>query len=115
MDTAKKTATKATNKTASSSNGRGPSIRQRVFELLNKSPNGVTGAQIKEKLGLSGVPSILKDEGISEKPRIRRSVQEDVRGVLYHLTALGKKDLAAGKVDENAAPASGGKDWPNGR
>lgn len=91
----------------------GPTIRQRTFELLAKTP--MTGPAIKEKLAISGVPSFLKDEGVNDKPRIRRRAEEGVRGVLYELTALGKKDLAAGKVDENAAEASGGKEWPNGK
>ena len=91
----------------------GPSIRERVFALLAKSPEGLTGAEIKEKLELGGIPSLLKDEGVCEKPRIRRKSVEGVRGVKYELTALGKKHAAEGKVDEHAAELSGGKDWPS--
>lgn len=86
-------------------------VRSRVFALLAKSKTGLTGAQIKEKLGLSGVPALLKDEGVCDKPRIRRTTSEDVRGVLYVLTALGLKAVKDGTVDENAAPPSGGKGW----
>ncbi len=92
----------------------GPTIRQRVFAMIAKTPS--TGAAIKEKLALSGIPSLLKDEAVIAKPRIRRlEPQAGARGVVYELTALGKKDLAAGKVDENAAEASGGKPWPANR
>lgn len=86
-------------------------VRSRVFALLAKSKTGLTGAQIKEKLGLSGVPALLKDEGVCDKPRIRRTTSEEVRGVLYVLTALGLKAVKDGTVDENAAPPSGGKGW----
>lgn len=106
---AKKTK-KAAKKTAAKS---GPTIREQVFKLLSHRPS--TGPYIKEKLGLSGVPSLLKDEGVSASPRIRRRDEEGVRGVVYELTARGKKDLADGKVDDNAAEPSGGKDWPDGR
>lgn len=91
------------------------SIRSKVFTLLKENPNGLTGPSIMKKLKLSGVPSLLKDEGMCEKPRIKRAVSEEVRGVLYKLTALGLKDTNAGKVDDNAAPHSAGKDWPDGR
>lgn len=91
----------------------GPTARQRVFALISTTPS--TGAQIKEKLGLAGIPSFLKDEGVCEKPRIRRKVVEGARGVVYELTALGKSDLAKDKVDDNAAPVSSGKEWPNGK
>lgn len=89
----------------------GPTIRQRVFELLAKSPEGLTGRAIAEKLSLKGIPNLLKDEGVCEKPRIKRMVVEGVRGVTYVLTAAGKNDLAKGKVDENAAPSSSGVEW----
>ena len=88
-------------------------IRERVFQTLAKTP--MTGPALKDKLGLSGVPSLLKDEGVCDQPRIRRESVEGTRGVVYSLTARGKKDLANGKVDENAAPASGGSDWPEGK
>jgi len=103
-----KTAVKATNGKAEPT-----TIRLRVFQLLNKKPSG--GAEVKDKLGLSGIPSLLKDEAICAKPRICRKVEEGRRGVVYHLTALGKKDLVSGKVDENAADSSAGKDWPTNR
>lgn len=90
-------------------------IRTRVFNLLAKSKEGLTGKQIMEKLELKGIPALLKDEGVCDKPRIKRKTQEGVRGVVYELTALGRKDQAAGKVDENAAEFAGGKDWPEGR
>lgn len=90
-------------------------IRTRLFKLLAKHTDGLSGRTVMEKLGLSGVPAILKDEGICEKPRIRRLVSEEARGVVYVLTALGKKDLEAGKVDDNAAPASKGQAWPEKR
>ncbi len=104
-----KTAAAAT-ETASTA---GPTVRERTFKLIAKTP--MTGPAIKEKLQLAGVPSFLKDEGVCAKPRIKRAVVEGVRGVVYSLTALGAKDLAAGKVDENAADASSGQEWPNGK
>lgn len=93
----------------------GPTIRDRVFKLLAKNADGLTGAQIKDKLQLGGVPSLLKDEGVCEKPRLKRTVREDVRGVVYVLTALGRKAVEADKIDENAAPSAAGKDWNDGK
>jgi len=93
----------------------GPSVRQWVFELLAASPSGVTGPAVRDQLELAGIPSCLKDEGVCDKPRIRRSVVEGTRGVVYSLTALGKKDLKAGKVDINKAPSGANKPWPEGR
>lgn len=113
----RKTDTKAgkTNKTAKSAvrpaAAAGMTVRQRVFNLLAKNPDGLTGRDVMLKLGLKGIPSLLKDEGIGDKPRIKRSVSEGVRGVLYSLTAAGRADQSKGKVDENAAPRSAGKDW----
>lgn len=101
-----KAAVKATKST-------GETIRLRVFRALSKKPQ--TGPQLAAALGLSGVPSLLKDEGVIAKARIRRKEVEGVRGVVYELTAAGKADLAKGAVDEHAAPASGGTPWPNGR
>jgi hypothetical protein len=91
------------------------SIRQNTFELLKNNPDGLTGAQIMQCLNLKGVPAFLKDEGVCDKPRIKRASIEGIRGVVYKLTALGLKDLDHGKVDENAAEASAGKDWPANR
>lgn len=91
--------------------GNTATIRQRVFELLGKNPEGLTGRAIAEKLSLKGIPNLLKDEGVCEKPRIKRVVIEGVRGTTYVLTAAGKNDLAKGKVDENAAPSSSGVEW----
>lgn len=110
-----KAAKKAPKVKAKEPSKRGPSVRQRVFALLAKSGDGLTGPAIMKKLNLSGVPALLKDEGVCAKPRIRRLDMEDVRGVMYTLTALGRSDLKAGKVDENAAESAAGKDWPNGR
>lgn len=110
----KKAAGKKATKAAPKSSG-GPSIRERVFALLNKSPNGLTGGQIKDKLGLGGIPSLLKDEGVCDKPRIKRISEEGVRGVLYTLTALGKKAVEKGTVDSEAAPLASGQEWPAGR
>jgi hypothetical protein len=92
-----------------------PTIRHRVFTLLNKSPNGYTGAQIKEKLELAGVPNLLKDEGLSDKPRIKRVDIEGVRGVVYQLTAAGRKAVADGTVDSNAAESAARVAWPDGK
>lgn len=88
----------------------GPTVRQQLFEFLDK--RAATGAEVRDHLGLTTVPMILKDEGVCDEPRIERFVQEGSRGVLYSLTAKGKQDLADGKVDENAAPGSSGKAWP---
>jgi hypothetical protein len=93
---------------------RGPTARTRVFaHLAKKGPT--TGPALKDALGLTGVPSFLKDELFGKTPRLRRKVEEGTRGVLYELTAAGRKDHEAGKVDENAAPATGGSPIPNGR
>lgn len=101
-------------KKTESGNGHGSTIRQRVFEALSKN-GGMTGAAVKEALGLSGVPSLLKDELFGSKPRIRRKQVEGARGVVYELTATGKADLKAGKVDSNAADVSNGVPVPDGR
>jgi hypothetical protein len=111
---AKKAKTAAKAKAKPSANGKaGPTVRERVFRLLAKTP--CTGPEVKAKLGLSGVPSLLKDEGVRQVPRIKREVAEGVRGVVYSLTAAGRRDLEAGKVDASAAEPSGGKDWPGSR
>lgn len=89
----------------------GPSIRVRVFNLLAKSIDGLKGSQIQEKLGLKGIPALLKDEGVCDKPRIKRAANPEGRGVLYSLTARGKQAVEKGTVDSDAAKASGGKDW----
>lgn len=96
-------------------NGRGPSIRLRTFQLLAKSADGLTGREIMEKLGLSGIPALLKDEGCSDQPRIRREVAAEGRAVVYKLTAAGKKAVEKDTVDSEPAPKASGKDWPNGR
>lgn len=91
------------------------SIRLRVFKLLNSKPTGYTGPQIKEKLGLTGVPALLKDEGMRAKaPRIARQEIEGVRGVVYVLTPAGKQAIKDGTVDSEAAPRATG-DWQNNR
>lgn len=120
--TKKAVAKKATKKTVKKgakkeSTPRGPSIRSKVFALLKKHANGLTGPQIQEKLELQGVPALLKDEAIGEKNRIKRTTVEGVRGVVYVLTALGKKhaDAGAETVDEFAAPKAAGMDWPSNR
>lgn len=87
------------------------SIRLRVFDLLNANAGGLTGKEVMVKLGLKGIPATLKDEGISAKPRIQREKKNGKRGVVYALTAAGKADLKAGKVDDNAAPRSVGLTW----
>jgi len=109
------TESKSTSRKAPKAKKAEPSIRLRVFELLKKNPDGLTGAQIKDKLELGGIPSLLKDEGLAATPRIKRATVEGVRGVLYLLTAAGKKAVETGKVDSGAAPSSSGKKWPNGR
>lgn len=93
----------------------GPSVRERVFASLAKAAEGMTGKQVMDKLGLKGIPGLLKDEAICDKPRIKRVTKEGVRGVMYVLTAAGRKDQESGKVNDNAAEGSGGKEWPNGR
>lgn len=108
----KKSTKKASKKEATP---RGDSIRLRVFQLLAKHADGLTGATIQEKLSLSGIPSLLKDEGMRSKaPRIERKVVEGVRGVHYVLTAAGKTALKDGTVDSEAAPKAEG-DWPSNR
>lgn len=92
-------------------------VTQRVliFNMLAKAgKGGMTGSEIRDELGVKGIPNLLKDEGVSDKPRIRRHKEEGKRGVLYSLTAEGLKDHKAGKVDENAAPASGQVEWRDG-
>lgn len=108
----KKVAKKAKSvKAKKASTPRGESIRSKVFRLINKHANGLTGAQIVEKLSLQGVPKLLKDEGVCDNPRIKRLDIEGVRGVTYQLTARGKKHVAEDKVDVEAAPDCAGKDW----
>lgn len=104
-----KTAPAPTKKKATSAEG---TIRSRVFHLLQMNPQGLTGGQVMGKLSLSGIPALLKDEGVRDNPRIKRETQEGVRGVLYLLTAAGKKAVEKGTVDSDAAEPSGGKEWP---
>ena len=94
---------------------RGPSIRLQVFKLLAKATDGLSGGAIKEKLELGGVPSLLKDEGCAANPRIKRHVNAEGRGVLYLLTAAGKKALEKDTVDSVAPKKAAGSDWPEGR
>jgi hypothetical protein len=110
---AKKSPKKAAVKKASTRTEK--TIRSKVFDLLNRNSDGLTGAQIKEKLELSGVPNLLKDEGLSSKPRIRRSAIEGVRGVVYQLTAAGKHAIENGTVDSDAPESAAGKNWPSGK
>lgn len=106
--TAKKAARKSTaskkkatkKKPAAKKKATGKSIRLKTFELLNKKPNGLTGRQIKEALGLSTPPHILTDE--AEIGRVLRVEVEGQRGVTYKLSAKGKTALKAGKVDSDA-------------
>jgi len=87
-------------------------IRLRIFKLLKKNPNGQTGSQIAEKLELSGIPNLLRDEGIvASPPRIKREEIEGQRGVVYSLTAAGKKALENGTVNSGAPGAATGKSW----
>jgi hypothetical protein len=89
-----------------------PTVRSQIFELLHV--HRLTGAQIAEKLNKHYVPAILKDEGVCDRPRIKRETVPCVRGVVYSLTNLGEEDLeAAGRVDENAAGPSKGVHWPS--
>lgn len=116
---AKKTAKKKTAKKKAAASGEPrrsddtrDTIRLRMFKLLKKNVNGLTGSQIKEKLELSGVPNILRDEGIVAKPpRVRRSEIEGVRGVVYQLTAAGLKALEKGTVNSEAPASAGGLEW----
>jgi len=94
---------------------RGDSIRLRTFQLLNKHPNGLTGAQIKERLELGGIPSLLKDEGCAATPRIKRQTQENVRGVVYVLSAAGRKALEKDTVDSDTPEKAAGQEWPANR
>lgn len=86
-------------------------VRLRVFKLLKKTPNGLTGASIAEKLELRGIPSLLKDEGMSAAPRIKREFIEGTRGAVYSLTAAGKKAVEAGTVNSGAPASASGKEW----
>ncbi len=107
---AKKTAAKKTE-----SKRTGPTIRSQVFTLLAKHSDGYTGAQIMEKLNLKGIPALLKDEGVSATPRIKRASVEGVRGVVYQLTAAGRKAVEKDTVDSDAPESASGKDWPANR
>lgn len=86
-------------------------VRLRVFKLLKKTPNGLTGAAIAEKLELKGIPSLLKDEGMNAAPRIKREFIEGTRGAVYSLTAAGKKAVEAGTVNSDAPASASGKEW----
>jgi hypothetical protein len=111
----KKVAKKAAKTSKKEVTPRGESVRYRIFSLLKKHDSGLTGPQIKEKLSLSGIPSLLKDEGCSEKPRLRREKHEDARGVFYVLTAAGRKAVENDTVDSGAPASASGKEWPEGR
>jgi len=94
---------------------RGPTIRQKVFDLLYKSSEGLTGGEIKEALEINTVPMLLKDEGVCENPRIKRIKVEGVRGVKYMLTPRGRKAVEKDTVDSEPAASSTGEEWPEGR
>ena len=115
---APKKAAKKTAKKAVPTGGQGDkrdTVRLRMFRLLGKKSDGLTGAAIKEALELGGVPNILKDECMGDPPRIRRLDIEGTRGVVYQLTAAGKKAIENGTVNSGAPESAAGKEWPNGR
>jgi DNA-binding transcriptional ArsR family regulator len=90
-------------------------VRTRIFRMLAKQP--MTASEISKAVGHASCPSLVKDEGVCEKPRIRREdgTQYGKRGVVFTLTALGHKHLEQGVVDQHAAPQSFGVPWPEGR
>lgn len=106
---AKKAAKKAAAKKAPVK--RGDTVRLRVFKLLAKGK--FTGKQVMEKLSLTGIPSLLKDEAVCKPPRITRDYSPRESGAQgpaeYTLTAAGRKALEKGTVDSEAAPISAGK------
>ena len=100
---------------AKEASDRGPTIRQKVFDLLYKSSEGLTGGEIKEALEINTVPMLLKDEGVCENPRIKRIKVEGTRGVKYMLTPRGRKAVEKGTIDSEPAASSTGEEWPEGR
>ncbi len=87
------------------------STRMRLFKALKRYPAGLTPNQIKDKTGMlpkSGHLSVLLVEELESK-RIRREEHMVATGrgndekkiIVYVLTAKGKKDLEAGKIDGN--------------
>lgn len=112
----KKVAKKAGDGKKRSSSDDRDTIRLRMFKLLKKNSNGLTGSQIKDGLELTGIPNILRDEGIvASPPRIRRLDVEGVRGVVYQLTAAGLKAIENGTVNSGAPASANGIEWPDGR
>ena len=89
----------------------GDSVRLRVLKLLVKNSNGLKGSQVMNKLGLKGIPAVLKHEAMrQDKPvRIKRETREEIRGTVYLITAAGKTAIKEGKVDSEPAPTSVGK------
>lgn len=116
----KKTAKKVAKKKAAKKSGepRGrmddshDTIRLRMFKLLKKHPNGLMGGEVMTKLELTGIPNLLRDEGIvASPPRIKRELEEGKRGVVYTLTAAGKKALENGTVNSGAPGSAKGLEW----
>ena len=83
-------------------------VRLRIFKLLKKHPDGLTAAQIVESLGLNKPVPLIKHECMAAKPRMHREKHEDVRAVVYSLTAAGKAAIDKGTVDSEPAPSSVG-------
>jgi hypothetical protein len=79
-----------------------------VFKLLAKHADGLTMPQIKEKLSLKKPVALVKHECLADKPRMKREQHEGSRGMVYSLTAAGKKAITDGSVDSAAAPSSAG-------
>jgi hypothetical protein len=95
---------------------KGPTQRLKIFQFLAMGPK--TGRQVADMLGAKSISMILKDEGVCPTPRISRIWVDGNKGTCYQLTPVGTADLAAGLVDEKAAPASPHLGWagePSGK
>lgn len=108
----KKTTSKKTTPKKATPKKRGKSLRLQVFELLEKHVNGLGGPTIQQKLEVSGVPACLKHEWMrddDQAKRIKCEKHEESRGVIYIITAAGKKAIKDGTVDSKPAPSSIGR------
>ncbi len=59
-----------------------------------------------KKLGITDTQNVFRDEGLSDKPRIKRAEVDGVRGMVYALTARGRKAIENGTIDSERPPSS---------
>jgi len=84
---------------------KGPSVRERIFKILEKAEFGFSRKEVMMKLHIRDTQNVFRDEGLSEKPRIKRTEVPGVRGMVYSLTPRGRRAIENGTIDSEKAPS----------